>query len=114
MGSDHNDPHLTEGELVKRAQVLQNAMKAEEENQKIAEADAEARAKREAADAERRAEEKAERKAKEETDAQKRIEEEARKAAEEAALLTTRAEKDGARRPDPVKKEEKSDTAKPT
>lgn len=121
--SDHNDPHLTEGELVKRAQVLQNAMKAEEENQKIAEADAEARAKREAADAERRAAEKAEaerkakeeaeRKAKEEADAQKRIEEEARKAAEEAALLTTRAEKDGARRPDPVKKEEKSDTAKP-
>ncbi|NVJ91106.1 MAG: translation initiation factor IF-2 associated domain-containing protein, partial [Methylocystaceae bacterium] len=121
--SNHNDPHLTEDELVKRAQVLQNAMKAEEENQKIAEADAEARAKREAADAERRAAEKAEaerkakeeaeRKAKEEAEAQKRIEEEARKAAEEAALLTTRAEKDGARRPDPVKKEEKSAAPKP-
>lgn len=118
-----SDAHLTDDELAKRAQVLQNAKKAEEEQKKQMEADAEARAKREAADAKRRAEEKAaeERKAKAEADRKaaeeaaekQRIEAEARKAAEEAALVQTRAEKDSARRPEPAKKDEKPVAAKP-
>ncbi|WP_028878232.1 translation initiation factor IF-2 [Terasakiella pusilla] len=118
-----NDAHLTDDELAKRAQVLQNAKKAEEEQKKQMEADAEARAKREAADAKRRAEEKAaeerkakadaERKAAEESAEKQRIEAEARKAAEAAELAQTRAEKDSARRPEPAKKDEKPVAAKP-
>ncbi|MDV7337974.1 translation initiation factor IF-2 [Terasakiella sp. A23] len=118
----NSDTHLTESELAKRAEVLQNAQKAQEETQKQAEADAEARAKREQADAERRAEEKAaeerkakaeaDRKAKEDAAAKKRAEEEARKAAEEAALVAQRAEKDGARKAAPAQ-DAKPAAAKP-
>jgi len=100
---DISDKHLTQGEMAKRAEVLQNARKAEEEAALAAMKDAEARAKREQADAERRAREKAEEearakkeaeaKAREEAKAKKQAEEEARRQAEEAALVASRAEK---------------------
>ena len=115
------DAHLTNDEMAKRAQVLQNAKKAEEEVQKQALEAAAAKAKREAQDAARRAEEKAaeerkvkaeaDKKAKEEADKQKRMEEEARKAAEEAALAATRAEKEGARKAPPAQKKEEAKPA---
>ncbi|WP_135080793.1 translation initiation factor IF-2 [Terasakiella sp. SH-1] len=97
------DQHLTNDEMAKRAQVLQNAKKAEEEAAREAQKDAEARAKREKADAERRAKEKAdeERRAKAEAKAKaekeaaekKKVQEDARRQAEKAQMAAQRAEK---------------------
>lgn len=105
--------NLTRDEIAKRAMVLKNAQKAQEEAAEQAVRDAEARAKREAADAERRArekadeEEKAKAAAKAEAEAAAKAEETARRQAEEAALAASRAEKEGVRRTEPAPRKEK-------
>jgi len=110
------DKHLTNGEMAKRAEVLQNAQKAEEVAKVVAAEEAEKQAEIDAAQAKVRAKEDAEaakkakasaaEKAKTDAADAQRIEAEARSLAEKAELAATRAEKDGARRPEPAKKEE--------
>ncbi len=104
--SEPIDQHLTADEIAKRAQVLQNAKKAQEEAEKEKQKEAEARVKREQADAERRAREKAEaearakkeaaERAKQEAEEAQKMEEEARQKAEEAAVAVQRTEKTSA------------------
>ncbi len=116
---DTADKHLTQSEMAKRAEVLQNAKKAEEEAALAALQDAQARAKREQADAERREQEKAEKEARAKKEreekeraeeaAKKKAEEEARRLAEEAAIAAQRAEKS----PTAVAKPENKAAAKP-
>ncbi|WP_417819269.1 translation initiation factor IF-2 [Terasakiella sp.] len=116
---DTADKHLTQGEMAKRAEVLQNAKKAEEEAALAALQDAQARAKREQADAERREQEKAEKEARAKKDreekeraeeaAKKKAEEDARRLAEEAAIAAQRAEKS----PTAVAKPENKAAVKP-
>ena len=110
------DKHLTNGEMAKRAEVLQNAKKAEEVAKVVAAEEAEKQAEVDAAQEKIRAKEVAEaakkakataaEKAKADAADAERIEAEARRLTEEAELAATRAEKDGARRPEPAKKEE--------
>lgn len=116
---DTADKHLTQGEMAKRAEVLQNAKKAEEEAALAALQDAQARAKREQADAERREQEKVEKEARAKKDreekeraeeaAKKKAEEDARRLAEEAAIAAQRAEKS----PTAVAKPENKAAVKP-
>ncbi|GGF62898.1 hypothetical protein GCM10011332_16010 [Terasakiella brassicae] len=116
---DMADKHLTQSEMAKRAEVLQNAKKAEEEAALAALQDAQARAKREQADAERREQEKAAKEARAKKDreekeraeeaAKKKAEEDARRLAEEAAIAAQRAEKS----PTAVAKPDNKAAAKP-
>jgi len=113
--------NLTKDEIAKRAMVLKNAQKQQEEAAEQAARDAEARAKRDAADAERRAREKADEeakaaaKAKAAAESKTKAEEDARRQAEKAALAASRAEKEPTRRaePAPRKEEAKPVAAKP-
>ena len=110
------DKHLTNGEMAKRAEVLQNAKKAEEVAKVVAAEEAEKQAEvdaaqekiraKEVAEAAKKAKASAAEKAKADAADAQRIEAEARRLTEEAELAATRAEKDGARRPEPAKKEE--------